>query len=296
LGVLCGDAGIPAGVVNILTGDTLSIGSEFLTSPFVKKIRLVGSISDAQLLAARAVQRGKRLSTELCGNAPFVVFDDADIDSAIRGALATKYDGSGRTFVNATRFLIQDGVYDKFAREFAAAVSMMRIGNGFDANVDSGPLIDAEAVRAVEDHLLDASSKGAIVITGGRRHGLGGTFFEPTVVIDATMTMSVAREDTLGPLAPLFRFRGEADAIQLANDAASRAACYLYTNDVGRAFRVSSMLEYGIIAVNQGLNTTEVLSFDDLKQPDFKRLGSVPGVADYFDTKWIWLKGPRISW
>ncbi|MFZ6647712.1 NAD-dependent succinate-semialdehyde dehydrogenase [Undibacterium sp. TJN25] len=291
LGLLCEDAGIPAGVVNVLTGDAREIGGELTGNPLVKKITFTGSTAVGKLLLGQAARTVKKVSMELGGNAPFIVFDDADLDRAVEGAIAAKYRNSGQTCVCTNRFLVQDGIYDEFARRLSGAVAGLKVGNGFDPGVDNGPLIDAAALAKVEEHLRDAVSKGATIITGGKRHALGGTFFEPTVLIDATPDMEMAREETFGPLAPLFRFRSEDDAIRMANDTEFGLACYFYTRDLGRTFRVSSALEYGIVGVNEGLVTTEVAPFGGVKESGLGREGSYQGIADYFDTKYICIGG-----
>ncbi|WP_250633943.1 NAD-dependent succinate-semialdehyde dehydrogenase [Pinirhizobacter soli] len=290
-GVLCEEAGIPAGVVNIITGDAVAIGGELTGNAKVKKITFTGSTAVGKLLLAQAARTVKKVSMELGGNAPFIVFDDADLESAVHGAVASKYRNSGQTCVCTNRFLVQDSIYDAFARRLAEVVGELKVGDGFEADVDNGPLIDAAAISKVEEHLRDASSKGAKVIAGGKRHALGGTFFEPTVLTDVTPDMAVASEETFGPLAPLFRFKDESEAIQIANNTEFGLASYFYTQDLGRIFRVSSALEYGMVGINEGLITTEVAPFGGVKQSGLGREGSYLGIEDYLDTKYLCIGG-----
>lgn len=291
LGVLCEEAGIPAGVVNIVTGDARVIGSEFTSHPKVRKITFTGSTAVGKLLLEQAARTVKKVSMELGGNAPFIVFDDADLESAVRGAIVAKYRNSGQTCVCANRLLVQEDIYDTFAERLAESVGKLKVGDGFAEDVDNGPLISAGAVDKVEAHLRDATSKGAKVIAGGKRHALGGTFFEPTVLIDVTSAMAVAREETFGPLAALFRFKDEAHAIRMANDTEFGLASYLYTQDLGRIFRMSSALEYGMIGVNESLITTEVAPFGGVKESGLGREGSYQGIEDYLDTKYLCIGG-----
>jgi succinate-semialdehyde dehydrogenase/glutarate-semialdehyde dehydrogenase len=290
-GVLCEEAGIPAGVVNIITGDAVAIGGELTGNAKVKKITFTGSTAVGKLLLAQATRTVKKVSMELGGNAPFIVFDDADLESAVHGAVASKYRNSGQTCVCTNRFLVQDGIYDAFARRLAEVVGELKVGDGFEEGIDNGPLIDAAAISKVEEHLRDASSKGAKVIAGGKRHALGGTFFEPTVLTDVTPDMTVASEETFGPLAPLFRFKDESEAIQIANNTEFGLASYFYTQDLGRIFRVASALEYGMVGINEGLITTEVAPFGGVKQSGLGREGSYQGIEDYLDTKYLCIGG-----
>jgi len=290
-GVLCEEAGIPAGVVNIITGDAVAIGGELTGNAKVKKITFTGSTAVGKLLLAQAARTVKKVSMELGGNAPFIVFDDADLESAVHGAVASKYRNSGQTCVCTNRFLVQDGIYDAFARRLAEVVGELKVGDGFEEGIDNGPLIDAAAISKVEEHLRDASSKGAKVIAGGKRHALGGTFFEPTVLTDVTPDMTVASEETFGPLAPLFRFKDESEAIQIANNTEFGLASYFYTQDLGRIFRVASALEYGMVGINEGLITTEVAPFGGVKQSGLGREGSYQGIEDYLDTKYLCIGG-----
>ena len=294
-GVLCEQAGIPAGVVNIVTGDAQAIGGELTSSPKVRKITFTGSTAVGKLLLAQAARTVKKVSMELGGNAPFIVFNDADLESAVRGAIASKYRNSGQTCVCTNRLLVQEGIYDAFAKRLAEAVGDLKVGDGFEAGVDNGPLINADAVNKVEAHLRDASSKGAKVIAGGKRHALGGTFFEPTVLVDVTPDMAVASEETFGPLAPLFRFKDEAEAIHIANSTEFGLACYLYTQDLGRIFRMSSALEYGMVGINEALITTEVAPFGGVKESGLGREGSYQGIEDYLDTKYLCIGGLGMS-
>ncbi|RAN81135.1 succinate-semialdehyde dehydrogenase (NADP(+)) [Bacillus sp. SRB_336] len=294
-GVLCEQAGIPAGVVNIVTGDAQAIGGELTSSPRVRKITFTGSTAVGKLLLAQAARTVKKVSMELGGNAPFIVFNDADLESAVRGAIASKYRNSGQTCVCTNRLLVQEGIYDAFAKRLAEAVGDLKVGDGFEAGVDNGPLINADAVNKVEAHLRDASSKGAKVIAGGKRHALGGTFFEPTVLVDVTPDMAVASEETFGPLAPLFRFKDEAEAIHIANSTEFGLACYLFTQDLGRIFRMSSALEYGMVGINEALITTEVAPFGGVKESGLGREGSYQGIEDYLDTKYLCIGGLGMS-
>ena len=290
-GALCEAAGIPAGVVNIITGDAAAIGGELTGHAKVKKITFTGSTAVGKLLLAQAARTVKKVSMELGGNAPFIVFDDADLERAVHGAVASKYRNSGQTCVCTNRFLVQDGIYDAFAKRLAEVVGELKVGDGFEPDVDNGPLIDAAAIDKVQEHLRDASSKGAKVIAGGKRHALGGTFFEPTVLIDVTSDMAVANEETFGPLAPLFRFKDEAEAIRIANSTEFGLASYLYTQDLGRVFRVSSALECGMVGINEGLITTEVAPFGGVKESGLGREGSYQGIEDYLDTKYLCIGG-----
>jgi succinate-semialdehyde dehydrogenase/glutarate-semialdehyde dehydrogenase len=233
----------------------------------------------------------KKLSLELGGNAPFIVFDDADVDAAIEGALASKYRNSGQTCICTNRFYVQDGIYDEFARRFAARVRAIKVGNGFEPDVQQGPLINAAAVRKVEDHVADAEAKGGRILAGGRRHPLGATFFEPTVIADATDDMLIAREETFGPVAALFRFRDEQEAIARANDTEFGLAAYFYTRDLSRVFRVSRRLESGMVGVNAGLVTTEVAPFGGVKDSGIGSEGSSHGIQEYLHLKYISLGG-----
>jgi len=285
-GLLAEEAGIPPGVINIVTGSAREIGGEMTSNPTVKKITFTGSTEVGKLLMAQASGTMKRLSMELGGNAPFLVFDDADLDAAVEGALQSKYRNSGQTCVCANRFIVQAGIYDAFAERFAAAVAGLKVGNGLEPGTTQGPLIDAHAVAKVEEHIADAVAKGARVVAGGKRHALGGSFFEPTILTGVTPAMAVAREETFGPLAPLFRFETEQQAIAMANDTEFGLAAYAYTRDLGRAFRVMEGLQYGQVGINAGLITTEVAPFGGVKESGMGREGSKYGLDDYLNVKY----------
>jgi succinate-semialdehyde dehydrogenase/glutarate-semialdehyde dehydrogenase len=285
-GLLAEEAGIPPGVVNILTGSATAIGGEMTSNPIVKKITFTGSTAVGKLLMRQAADTMKRVSMELGGNAPFIVFDDADVDAAVEGAIQSKYRNSGQTCVCANRILVQAGVYDAFAEKFAAASRKLKVGNGRDADTMQGPLIDDKAVAKVEEHIADAVAKGAKVVAGGKRHALGGSFFEPTVVTGVTAAMAVAREETFGPLAPLFKFDTEEEAVRLANDTEFGLAAYAYTRDLGRAFRVMEALQYGQVGINAGVITTEVAPFGGVKESGMGKEGSKYGLDDYLNVKY----------
>jgi succinate-semialdehyde dehydrogenase/glutarate-semialdehyde dehydrogenase len=280
-------AGIPAGVVNILTGSSSEIGGELTSNPTVRKLTFTGSTEVGKKLMAQCSGTLKRLSMELGGNAPFIVFDDADLDAAVAGAIASKYRNTGQTCVCANRLLVQSGVYEAFTRKLVDAVSKLRVGDGLKGATDQGPLIDGKALAKVEEHISDAVSKGAKVAWGGKRHALGGTFFEPTVLTGVTPAMAVAREETFGPVAPLFRFETEAEAIRMANDTEFGLACYFYTRDLSRSWRVAEALEYGIVGLNTGLISTEVAPFGGVKESGFGREGSRYGILDYTELKYV---------
>ncbi len=290
-GALAEKAGVPAGIVSILTGSASAIGGELTANPLVRKISFTGSTEVGKKLLAQGAATVKRMSMELGGNAPFLVFDDADIDRAVEGAMIAKYRNSGQTCVCTNRFYVQAGVYDAFAEKLAAAANGLKVGNGRAEGVEQGPLIDEKAVAKVEEHIADATSKGGRVIAGGHRHALGGTFFEPTVIRDMTPDMIVARDETFGPLSPLFRFETEEEGVRMANDTEFGLACYFYTKDLARAFRVSSALQYGLVGVNEGLITTEVAPFGGVKESGMGREGSKYGVEDYLDVKYVCVGG-----
>ena len=287
LAELADRAGIPAGVFNVVTGSATAIGGEMVSNPIVRKLTFTGSTAVGKKLMAQCAGTLKKLSLELGGNAPFIVFDDADVDAAVQGAVAAKYRNTGQTCVCPNRFLVQEGIYDVFAQKLKAAVTQLRIGDGLAGPTDQGPLIDRGAVAKVEEHIADAVSRGAQVITGGKRHALGGTFFEPTVIVDATAEMRIAREETFGPVAPLFRFATEAQAIAMANDTELGLASYLYTRDLARSWRVSEALEYGIVGLNTGLFSTEVAPFGGIKESGIGREGSRYGILDYTEIKYV---------
>jgi succinate-semialdehyde dehydrogenase / glutarate-semialdehyde dehydrogenase len=290
-GVLCEMAGVPKGVVNILTGSASEIGLVLTTHPDVKKITFTGSTEVGRLLVTQAAPQFKRVSMELGGNAPFIVFDDADLDAAVEGAMMSKFRNSGQTCVCTNRFYVQAGVYDTFTTKFAAAIKALKVGNGLDAGVQQGPLIDMGAVAKVEQHIADAVSKGAKVVTGGKRHALGGSFFEPTLLSHVTNDMMVTQDETFGPLAPLFKFETDAEAIREANNVQFGLACYVYTRDLSRTFRVSEALEYGMVGVNSGLITTEVAPFGGVKDSGLGRESSKYGVDEYLNIKYTCLGG-----
>ena len=292
LGVIGERAGLPAGVLNIVTGDdAAAIGGEMTSNPKVRKLSFTGSTAVGKLLMAQCADGMKRVSLELGGNAPFIVFDDADLDAAVAGAIASKYRNTGQTCVCANRLFVQDGVYDAFAEKLVAAVAALRVGDGLQGETDQGPLIDAKALAKVEEHVADATAKGARIATGGRRHALGGTFFEPTVLLDVDAGMRLAREETFGPVAPLFRFRTEDEAIAMANATEFGLAGYFYTRDLARSWRVSEALECGIVGVNTGLISTEVAPFGGVKQSGVGREGSKYGLDDYTEIKYVCVGG-----
>ena len=287
-------AGFPAGVFNVVTGSASSapkIGGELTGNPIVRKLSFTGSTEVGRLLMAQCAPTIKKLSLELGGNAPLIVFDDADLDAAVEGALASKYRNTGQTCVCANRLLVQDGIYDAFAARLVEKARDLKVGAGTEAGVAQGPLIDAQALAKVEEHIADALAKGARVLTGGRRHALGGTFFEPTVIVDVTPEMKCAREETFGPVAPLFRFRTEAEAIALANATEFGLAAYFFSRDVARCFRVGEALEYGMIGVNTGIMSNEVAPFGGVKQSGIGREGSKYGIDEYLEIKYLCFGG-----
>ncbi len=288
---LCEKVGIPAGVVNVLTGSAAPIAAEMCENPALRKITFTGSTEVGKDLGAKALANMKRVSMELGGNAPFIVFDDADLDAAVKGAILSKFRNSGQTCVCANRILVQAGVYDAFAAKFADAVRALKIGDGLAPGVEQGPLIDMHAIEKVEEHISDAKAHGARVVTGGVRHSLGGTFFEPTVLTGVTDAMKIAKEETFGPVAPLFRFETEAQAIAMANATEFGLACYFYTSDLGRAWRMMEALEYGMIGVNEGLASTEVAPFGGVKDSGMGREGSKYGLEDYLNVKYALFGG-----
>lgn len=287
LAVLAEEAGFPPGVFNVVTGDPVAIGSALTASTAVRKLSFTGSTEVGRLLMAQCAPTIKKISLELGGNAPFIVFDDAELDAAVEGALIAKYRNTGQTCVCANRFLVQAGIYDEFSRRFAARVAQLQVGPGDEAGVTQGPLIDASAVAKVEAHVADAVALGARVLTGGGRHVRGGTFFQPTVLADVTGAMRVAREETFGPVAPLFRFATEDEAIALANATEFGLAAYFYSRDVGRCFRVGEALEYGMVGINTGLISNEVAPFGGIKQSGLGREGSKYGIEDYLEIKYL---------
>ena len=291
LAVLAERAGIPAGVFNVLTGDPKAIGGEMTSNPDVRKITFTGSTEVGRLLMRQSADTIKKVSLELGGNAPLIVFDDADLDAAVEGTIISKFRNTGQTCVCANRLYVQDGVYDAFAEKLIAAVKQLKVGNGFEAGVAQGPLIDQAAVEKVEEHISDAVSKGARVLLGGKRHSLGGTFFEPTVLADVTSAMKVAREETFGPVAPLFRFYKDEDAVQFSNDTEFGLASYFYSRDIGRIWRVAEELEYGMVGINTGLISTEVVPFGGMKQSGIGREGSHYGIDEFIEVKYLCFGG-----
>ena len=291
LAALAEQAGIPRGVINVVTGDPVAIGAELTSSDTVRKLSFTGSTEVGRLLMSQCGPTVKRLSLELGGNAPFIVFDDADLDAALEGALASKYRNAGQTCVCANRLLVQSGVYDRFAAMLAEAVARMKVGPGVDDGVSIGPLIDMAAIDKVESHIADALAGGARVLAGGGRHALGGTFFQPTVLADVTPAMRVAREETFGPVAPLFRFDSDDEAISMANATEFGLAAYFYSRDVGRIFRVAEALEYGMVGVNTGIMSNEVSPFGGVKHSGIGREGSIYGIDEYLEMKSICLGG-----
>ena len=284
-------AGIPAGVFNVVTGSAKAIGGEICANPVVRKLSFTGSTEIGAELIAQCAPTVKKLSMELGGNAPFIVFDDADLDAAVAGAIASKYRNAGQTCVCANRLLVQDGVYDAFAEKLAVAVAALKVGNGVEPGVTQGPLFDQFAVDKVEELIADARATGARVVCGGRRHTLGQTFFEPTILADVTPEMRMAREEIFGPVAPLFRFKTEEDAIRMANDTEFGLASYFFARDVGRIFRVSEALEYGMVGVNTGLISTEIAPFGGVKSSGLGREGSRHGLDDYLEIKYVCVAG-----
>lgn len=291
LAELAEQAGLPAGVLNVVTAvDPVPVGNELTRNPTVRKLSFTGSTEIGKLLMRQSADTMKKVSFELGGNAPFIVFDDADLDAAVAGALASKYRNSGQTCVCANRFLIHDAVYDAFAARLTEAVSIqLKVGNGLDPGVMQGPLIDVAALAKVERHVTDAVAHGAKILIGGQRHALGGTFYQPTILSEVTPAMLIAREETFGPVAPLFRFRSDAEAVALANATEFGLAAYFYSRDLGRVFRVAEALQYGMVGVNTGLISTEVAPFGGIKQSGFGREGSKYGIDEYLDLKYVCL-------
>jgi succinate-semialdehyde dehydrogenase/glutarate-semialdehyde dehydrogenase len=284
-------AGVPKGVFSCVTGSATEIGGEMTSNPKVRKLSFTGSTEIGKLLLEQCARTVKKTSMELGGNAPFIVFDDADLEAAVKGAIASKYRNAGQTCVCANRILVQDGIYDAFAKRLSEAASGMKVGNGFTEGAVIGPLIDAKAIKKVEEHVADALAKGAEIVTGGKRHSLGGSFFEPTVLTGATRDMAIFREETFGPVAPLFRFKTEAEAIEMANDTEFGLAAYFYGRDIGRVWRVAEALEYGIVGVNEGIISTEVAPFGGVKESGLGREGSHYGIEDYLEIKYLCLGG-----
>lgn len=291
MGELAHRAGIPAGVFQVITGKSRVIGAEFTSNPTVRKLTFTGSTEVGRVLMEQCASTVKKVSMELGGNAPFIVFDDADLDAAVEGAIISKFRNAGQTCVCANRLYVQDSVYDAFAEKLAAAVAKFKVGNGVDDGVNQGPMIDEKAMEKVEEHIADAVAKGAKVVLGGKRHALGHSFFEPTVLTDVTQNMAVARDETFGPMAALFRFDTEEEVIGYANDTEFGLASYFFSRDIGRIFRVSEALEYGMVGVNTGLISTEIAPFGGVKQSGLGREGSKYGIEDYMVVKYTCLAG-----
>ena len=284
-------AGIPAGVFSVITGDARAIGGVLTASPVVRKLTFTGSTEVGRILATQCAPTLKKMSLELGGNAPFIVFDDADLDEAVQGALASKYRNTGQTCVCANRLLVQAGVYDAFAAKLAAAVTALKVSHGLEEGAAQGPLIDTDALAKVEDLVGDAVKHGARVLAGGKRHTLGGTFYEPTILGDVTPAMRIASEEVFGPVAPLFKFETEAEAIALANNTEFGLAAYFYANDMSRVWRVAEAIQAGMVGVNTGIISTAVAPFGGVKQSGMGREGSHQGIEDYMDTKYICMGG-----
>lgn len=284
-------AGIPAGVFSVITGSSSEIGTEMTSNPAVRKLTFTGSTEVGKQLTAQCAATMKKVSMELGGNAPFVVFNDADLDAAVEGAIASKYRNTGQTCVCTNRLLVQSGVYDLFAEKLAVVVAKLQVGNGLKDDVQQGPLIDEASVQKVEEHIQDAVTKGARVVIGGKRHELGGTFFQPTIICDVTPQMLVSREETFGPVAPIFKFETDDEAIKMANDTEFGLASYFYTRDIGRVWRVAEALEYGIVGINTGLISSEVAPFGGVKESGLGREGSKYGIEDFVEIKYLCMGG-----
>jgi len=284
-------AGFPAGTVNIISGSAREIGGELTSNPVVRKISFTGSTEVGKILLQQSANTVKKMSMELGGNAAFIVFDDADLDAAVEGAMMSKYRNTGQTCVCANRILVQDRVYDSFAQKLAAAVGKLKVGDGLKGETSQGPLINMKAVEKVEEHIADAVKKGAKIVAGGKRHSLGGSFFEPTVLANVTTQMAVAREETFGPVAPLFRFKTDDEAVALANDTEFGLANYFYARDIGRVWKVAEGLESGIIGINTGIISTEVAPFGGVKESGFGREGSKYGMDDFLVVKYLCMGG-----
>ena len=291
LAVLAERAGMPKGVCNIITGPSGPMGAELTANPIIRKLTFTGSTEVGRHLLAQCAQTVKKTSMELGGNAPFIVFDDADLDQAVLGAMASKYRNTGQTCVCANRLLVQDGVYDAFAAKLKVAVEALKVGNGMEPGVTQGPLINGDAVLKVEEHIADAVKRGAQVVTGGKRHGNGGNFFEPTILANVPHDAMIFSEETFGPVAPLFRFKTEEEAIRLANDTPFGLAAYFYARDIGRIFRVAEGIESGMIGINEGIISTEVAPFGGVKESGLGREGSLYGIEEYLEVKYLALGG-----
>ena len=284
-------AGVPKGVFSCVTGSATEIGGEMTSNPIVRKLSFTGSTEIGKVLMAQCAGTVKKLSLELGGNAPFIVFNDADLDLAVKGAIASKYRNAGQTCVCANRILVQDGVYDAFAGKLADAVGAMKVAPGSETGAVIGPLIDMKAVEKVEEHIGDAVQKGARVVVGGKRHALGGSFFQPTVLTEVNTQMKVTREETFGPVAPLFRFATDQQAIEMANDTVYGLAAYFYSRDIGRCWRAAEALEYGIVGINEGIISTEIAPFGGVKESGIGREGSKYGIEEYLEVKYLCMGG-----
>ncbi len=284
-------AGVPKGIINVVTGSAREIGGEMTSNPTVRKLTFTGSTEVGKILMEQCAKTVKKVSMELGGNAPFIVFDDADLDAAVSGAIASKYRNTGQTCVCANRIYVQDGVYDDFIGRLSQAVSGLKVGDGLKGETQQGPLINMSAVEKVEEHLKDALEKGGRVVSGGNRHALGGTFFEPTIVADVTQDMKVAKEETFGPLAPIFRFKTDDEVIKWSNDTEFGLAAYFYSRDIGRVWKTAEALEYGIVGINEGIISTEVAPFGGVKESGIGREGSKYGIEDFVETKYLCMGG-----
>jgi succinate-semialdehyde dehydrogenase/glutarate-semialdehyde dehydrogenase len=284
-------AGFPAGIFSVVTGDAKNIGGEMTSNPIVRKLTFTGSTAVGKLLMKQCSDTLKKMSLELGGNAPFIVFEDADLDAAVDGLMISKYRNSGQTCVCTNRTLVHENVYEEFSQKLAVKISALKVGNGFEEGVNQGPLIDMRAVEKVEAHISDAVEKGAKILVGGKRHSLGKTFFEPTLLGNVSTDMKVTYEETFGPVAPLFSFKTEEQAIQMANDTEFGLASYFYTRDIGRVWRVSEALEYGMVGVNSGLISSEIAPFGGVKESGLGREGSKYGAEEYLEIKYICMGG-----
>ena len=292
LAYLAQEAGIPAGVFNIVMGtDSSGMGKELCSNELVRKITFTGSTEVGRILMRQCSDQIKKVSLELGGNAPFIVFDDADIDEAVAGAMISKYRNAGQTCVCANRIYVQENIYEEFSKKLAEATRAMKVGNGFDDGVTTGPLIDLQALEKVEEHIEDAVSKGASILSGGTRSNLGGTFYNPTVLTDVTSSMKVAKEETFGPIAPLFKFDSVENVIEAANDTEFGLAAYFYAKDLSKVWKVAEALEYGIVGINTGLISTEVAPFGGIKQSGLGREGSKYGIDDFLEIKYLCMSG-----